>query len=151
MKTLYYQIKPLHKNSIAAFYDVYDGNEDRGDARGFKISESWEFGVGFRDHPLSKNEIDNEQVLCDDGEQKGQERGVEFEWTGRFDEGEQNSIRESWDRFGSDWLYGVIDGGATHSWKVANDWVTIVGPVEVKEITEDDGLDFQPTDSEEGA
>ena len=138
-----FRITPLEKKSVEYFVDVYETLPD-GSIRGFDVTETWRWGVGFKeeDDPVYEYETKN-GVHCNPQVGWGCELddlvSVYVNFTDGFTEEEKTEIeailrgeKEDEDgRWGTAWLY---DGD--HNWEIEDDHLRILPPFKIDLVDE---------------
>jgi len=130
MKILY-RIKPLHKKSIEALYDIVDDNNRR-----WSVTETYRWGQGFVEDeselPFSDDSEHNVDPNIGWGCELDDLCSVWFEFDDSFTDEEKEIIEQGWEDTGLNW---VLEGD--NNWKVEADYITILGPFTVDKIDED--------------
>ena len=139
-----YRITPLEKKNVEYFVDAYE-RLPNGEFRGFSVTETWRWGIGFRelDNEVWENEIKN-GVNCDPQLGWGCELedlcNVYVEFSNGFTDEEKEEIQailtgektDEDDRWGTTWIY---DGD--HNWQIEEDTVRIFGPIKIGLVDEE--------------
>ena len=128
--TILYRIKPQHKKSIEALYDIVD-NERR-----WSVTETYRWGQGFVEHKDELPYSDDTEHNVDPNLGWGCELDdlcyVEFEFDDSFSDEEKETIEQGWEDTGLNW---VLEGD--NNWQLEGDCITILGPFVVDKIDED--------------
>jgi hypothetical protein len=128
--TILYRIKPQHKKSIEALYDIVD-NERR-----WSVTETYRWGQGFVEHEDELPYSDDTEHNVDPNLGWGCELDdlcyVEFEFDDSFTDEEKETIEQGWEDTGLNW---VLEGD--NNWQLEGDCITILGPFVVDKIDED--------------
>jgi hypothetical protein len=139
-----YRIRPLEKNSVEYFVDVYERLSD-GSIRGFDVTEIWRWGLGYRpeDEPVWKFETGDHGIHCNPKVGWGCELdnlcAVYINFSDGFTAEEKSEIEailryEKQDgdgRSGTVWIY---DGD--HNWEIEDQHVRFTGPVQIDFLDE---------------
>jgi len=138
-----YRIKPQHKKSIEAYYDVRKQMSD-GTIRVWNVTELYRWGQGFvedeSDLPFSDDSYHCVDPTLGWGCELEDLCAVDFEFDESFTEEEKAEIEQLWEdgdpndeyeRSGPAWLYDYSD------WEITEDTITILGPFTVDKIDED--------------
>jgi hypothetical protein len=132
--SILYRIKPQHKKSIEAFYDVCS-KDSEGNTRGWTVTELYRWGQGFVESEDELPFSDDRYHVVDPTIGWGCELedlcAIDFEFDESFTEEEKSEIEQHWADGGAGWLY---DGD--HNWQVEEDAITILGPFSVDKIDE---------------
>ena len=142
-----YRVKPLHKKSITARYEMYRNNPD-GSVSWFNVEELWRWGQAFieADSPDNLPYKDDKLAYCQNNIGWGCEFddgiSVDFEFSDDLTEEEREHIQDcytngdpndEYERGGAAWLYE-----GDHDWQFEDDYVIVVAPFQV-DLCDDSG------------
>ena len=133
-----YRIKPLHKKSISAVYEMFRENPD-GSTSWFNIEDHYRWGQGFIEEDMDCNlpwEGDDTAYCKNDcGWGAELEDGVAcyFDFSDDISEEERRAIQDAYYEGGASWLY---DG--EHDWQFEDEAIVVLGPFQV-DLCESDG------------
>jgi len=125
-----YRIKPQHKKSIIAIYDVVDNSDRR-----WSVTETYRWGQGFVEDeselPFSDDSEHNVDPSLGWGCELDDLCYVDFQFDDSFTDEEKEIIEQGWEDTGLNW---VLEGD--HNWVLEGDYMTILGPYTVDKIDE---------------
>lgn len=131
-----YRITPAVDKSVEAYYNVYS-KDSAGNMRGWTVTETYNYGVGYRDlkTPIY---LDDTSIILENSVGLGSELrdrcGCWFEFDDSFSNKEKSEIQEIWETDGPTWLFG-----GDHNWITEDDRITMYGPFNVDIIDDVDG------------
>jgi hypothetical protein len=143
-----FRIKPLHKKSVYATYELYRNNPDD-TVSWFTVEELWRWGEGYIEEEMECNlpYRDSTTAICQSqahgvGSEFDDSINVDFDFSDDLTEEEKEHIQDcylngdpndEYERGGAAWIY---DGD--HGWEIEDEYVTIMAPFTV-DLCDSDG------------
>lgn len=139
--TQLFKITPINEHCIEVFYDVYEELDD-GSTRGWTVTETYQWGAGYRelDDPVYKN--DTSRVRCNFAVGPGIEisnlHACSFDFDESYTEQERDDIKNSWrtgdgTHSGYKWLAEI-----QHRWQIEDYCAYILHPVRIDVVSKID-------------